>query len=149
VILGIDPGQRRVGIAAADPATCFARPLETVDTSVTDPVTRIAALVIELDACAVVVGLPLSLSGHRGPAVAERGPFTTRLRSALPVPVYEHDERLSTVVAEQGLRSSGARPAGRRAQLDAVAAQVLLQSFLDSPEGRRVAKLCDERDAGK
>lgn len=141
MILGIDPGERRIGVAAADRETRFARPLEVIDTASTDPVARISLLVRDLEADLVVVGRPVSLSGRAGPSVEARSEFVASLREALEVPgvkrvkVVEHDERLTTVVAEQGLRAAGGRAKARKKVLDAVAAQVMLQGFLDGGGG--------------
>lgn len=138
MILGIDPGSRRIGVAAADRETRFARPLEVIDAASTDPVARIALLVRDLEADLVVVGRPVSLSGRPGPSVVARRGFVDSLREALDVlevPIIEHDERLTTVVAEQGLRAAGGRAKARKKVLDAVAAQVMLQGFLDGGGG--------------
>jgi putative Holliday junction resolvase len=135
VILGVDPGERRVGVAVADEKTRFARPLEVIDAAVTDPVARIAELVAELPATRVVVGRPVGLSGREGPAVAAQQELVAALRQRLAVAVDEHDERLTTVVAEAGLRAAGGRRAQRAALKDAVAAQVMLQGYLDSGRG--------------
>jgi putative Holliday junction resolvase len=132
MILGIDPGERRVGLAVADPETRFARPLEVVDTASTDPIARIAELVHELGVERVVVGRPIGLSGSAGPAVDAQQRLVARLRQALDVPLEEHDERLTSVIAEQGLRASGASRAARKRRRDAIAAQVMLQGYLDS-----------------
>ncbi len=132
MILGIDPGSRRVGVAIADPETRFARPLEVIDVTETDPAVRIAELVGEHTVEVVVVGRPTSLSGRAGPAVDAQQAFVEGLRALLEVPVVDHDERLTTVLAEQGLRAGGASRKTRAAQRDAVAAQLMLQSYLDS-----------------
>ena len=142
MILGIDPGSVRVGIAIADDETRFARPLEVVDRRSTDPIARIAQLVAEHGVTRIVVGRPVHLSGAAGTAVTESEAFVAELTAAVSVPVDEHDERLTTVVAEQGLRAGGAKAKDRRAMRDAVAAQVLLQGYLDlhasrSGEGER------------
>lgn len=132
MILGIDPGSRRVGVAIADAETRFARPLEVIDVSDADPVERIAALVRELGVGRVVVGRPVGLGGSAGPAVEAQQQLVERLRSALDVPLDEYDERLTTVIAEQGLRASGASRSARKRTRDAVAAQVMLQGYMDS-----------------
>lgn len=132
MILGIDPGQRRVGVALADEETRFARPLEVIDAASSDPVKRISELVTEHTVSLVVVGRPLSLSGEAGEAVAGAAPFVAALRDALPVEVVEHDERLTTVIAERSLRAGGADRDARKRMRDAVAAQVMLQSYLDT-----------------
>ena len=132
MILGIDPGERRTGIAVADPETRWARPLEVIDGRAADPVARIAVLVEELDATLVVVGRPTGLSGRDGPAVEKQRAFLGRLRTSLSVPVEEFDERLTTVAAERRLRAGGARRDKIKEMKDAVAAQLMLQDYLDS-----------------
>jgi putative holliday junction resolvase len=132
MILGIDPGSKRIGVAVADNETRFARPLEVLDATSVDPVSRVTTLVDELEIELVVVGRPIGLSGRSGPAVEVQQELVTALRNALDVEVVEHDERLTTVVAEQGLRAGGARRNARKELRDAVAAQVMLQGYLDS-----------------
>ena len=138
MILGIDPGTRRTGIAVADDETRFARPLEVVDAREVDPVERVGRLVDELDVTRVVVGRPTSLSGEPGPAVAAQQDFVNRLRAVLRVPIEEFDERLTTVAAERRLREGGARRAAVNAMKDAVAAQLMLQDYLDAAVSDRL-----------
>jgi putative holliday junction resolvase len=135
MILGVDPGERRVGIAIADLETRFARPVEVIDRTESDAAQRIAALVDEHSVTRVVVGLPVSLSGSEGPAVDAARILVTELRATLAVDVVEFDERLTTVIAEQGLRSGGAGAAARAAVRDSVAAQVMLQGYMDTTDG--------------
>jgi putative Holliday junction resolvase len=129
-ILAIDPGQRRFGVAIADLETRFARPLEVIDARSADPVRRVIELAETHGAVRVVVGKPVGLSGRDGPAVDAYKGFVEGLVVG-GLEVDEHDERLTTVLAEQGLRAGGAKVTARRNLRDAVAAQVLLQSYLD------------------
>lgn len=132
MILGIDPGSRRVGIAVADRETRFARPVEVVEAS--DSVRRIVELATDLEVVTVVVGRPLSLSGKAGAAVESYTGFIAHLRAALPpgVTVVEHDERLTSVIAQRGLQGAGVSAKRSKTMVDAVAAQVMLQGYLDS-----------------
>jgi putative Holliday junction resolvase len=132
MILGIDPGSRRIGVAAADAETRFARPVEVIDVDKTNVIARIQQLVRELGVTEVVVGRPVALSGRAGAAVESQRELLDRLRSGLEVEVREYDERLTTVVADQGLRGSGASRSARKELRDAVAAQVMLQGYMDS-----------------
>jgi putative holliday junction resolvase len=132
MILGIDPGRRRVGVAVADWVTRFARPLEVIDRSRTEPVARITELVRSLGVTSVVVGRPVGLSGEPGPALHDQQALVESLRSSVDVEVCEFDERFTTVVAERALVASGASARVRRSRRDAVAAQVMLQGYLDS-----------------
>ena len=131
-VIGVDPGSRRVGVAVADLETRFARPLEVIDVTVQDPVERILALAAEQGATTIVVGKPIGLSGIEGPAVQAQRGLVDELRNATDLEVTEHDERMTTVMAEAGMRASGATAKARRALRDAVAAQVMLQGYLDS-----------------
>ena len=131
-ILAVDPGSRRYGVAFADLETRFARPLEVIDAASTDPVARVVELAVEHGAIEIVVGRPVGLAGTEGPAVTERAEFVTALKQRTDIEVTEYDERLTTVIAEQGLRASGARSRDRNSVRDSVAAQVLLQSVLDA-----------------
>lgn len=134
-VLGLDLGEVRIGVAVSDPDGRVAVPAGTI--LVKGPpsdLKTVAALVREHHAGAVVVGHPRSLSGERGPAARLAEEFAEGLRMVLDVPVHLHDERLTTVEAERGLRAAGAGPRDRRRAVDQAAAAVMLQSWLD---GRR------------
>jgi putative Holliday junction resolvase len=92
---------------------------------------RIAALVAEYQAGAVVVGLPLNMSGKVTAAARSAIEETEQLRAALDVPVHLHDERLTTVTADRSLVEMEMRADARRRVVDKVAAAVMLQSFID------------------
>jgi putative Holliday junction resolvase len=132
MILGVDPGERRVGLAVADLETRFARPLEVIDRQITDAVDRIQQVVVDLDVSRVVVGRPVTLAGIAGPAAEAQKSFLDNLRAALDVDVDVYDERMTTVIAEKSLLDAGASRAKRKAVRDAVAAQVMLQGYMDS-----------------
>jgi putative Holliday junction resolvase len=134
MILGVDPGERRIGLAVADLETRIATPLEVVDARADDAVARIADVVEQKGIARVVVGRPVGLSGRAGPAVAAQSAFVARLRERLRIEVTEFDERMTTVVA----RRAAPRPKGsrRRRAVDAVAAQLMLQGYLDSTRER-------------
>ncbi len=122
-MLGLDYGAARTGVAVSDASGTIARPLEVVRAAATPPgLERIAALVAEHDAEAVVVGLPLTLRGETGAQARETQAFVDDLRRVLPVPVDVWDERFTTTLA--------ARTASRAPE-DALAAAHLLQSWLD------------------
>jgi putative Holliday junction resolvase len=129
--LGVDPGERRFGIAIADPETRFARPLEVLDATITDPVARIVELARENKVTLVVVGKPLTLAGREGHAVDSYRRFVDSLEEA-GLPVEQFDERLTSVIAERDLRDAGMTSRDMKGKKDAVAAQVLLQDYLDS-----------------
>lgn len=142
--LGIDPGDARIGVASCDPSGILATPVETVPRGTGD-LDRIAALVEELGAVLVYVGLPRSLHGGEGPAAGKVRTFARDLVNRLePCPVYLVDERMSTVTAEAVLRDRGKKGKKRRAVVDQAAAVVILQSAIDTeraqgrPTGERV-----------
>jgi putative Holliday junction resolvase len=132
-VLGIDLGDARIGVAISDPERRVAVPVGTVH--VGQPpgeLVAIAALVRERGATLVVVGLPLSLRGEQGTRAGHAASFAEALRSVVEVPVELHDERLSTVEAERALADAGTRGRQRRRAVDASAAAVILQAWLDA-----------------
>jgi putative Holliday junction resolvase len=136
-VLALDVGERRIGVAISDPTGMLARPLQTLMRgSREEDFAAIAALVAEHDAGLVVVGRPLSLDGTEGPQARRVARYAGALAAHLPVPVVPWDERFTTQAAEEILRQSGKGRGRRRVrakgELDAVAAAVILQSYLDS-----------------
>ena len=131
--LGIDLGERRIGVAVSDSEGRMATPLTVIERtgSVQRDHRHIAELVAEYEASVVVVGLPLSLDGANGPAAQGAQNEAEKLEAALGVPVLTHDERFTTVIAEQALAESGLSAKARRQRVDMVAASVILQGWLD------------------
>lgn len=132
MILGIDPGERRVGIALADSETRFARPVEVIDAKEIDVFARLKELIDEHSVETIVVGRPVGLSGGEGPAMEGHKTFLTRLRSEVECAVDVYDERLTTVIAERQMREAGISAKKQKGMKDAVAAQVMLQGYMDS-----------------
>ena len=131
VRLGLDPGDARIGVAGSDPGGILATPVETVRRGPGD-LDRLHALVHEVDAAVVYVGLPRSMSGGEGPSAGKVRAFASDLADRVsPVPVRLVDERLSTVTAEGQLRDQGRKGKKRRAVVDMAAAVVILQGALD------------------
>ena len=130
-VLGIDFGEKRIGLALSDPSQTLARPLLVLENS-KDLGDRIKALIEKEEVDHVVVGIPLNMDGNVGPKARQALQFKEWLEKLCGRKVQGWDERLTTVQAEQALRQGGLS-AGRRAQkVDKVAAQILLQSYLDS-----------------
>jgi putative Holliday junction resolvase len=124
-ILALDYGSARCGVAVSDPTGTLATPLEPVLRPATRRgFARVVALVGELEAERVVVGLPLSLSGGDSAQTVETRAFAERLRGALAVPVELYDERFTTSLAAQ---------AGGSGSLDSRAAAILLEEWLRLP----------------
>ena len=132
--LGIDLGERRIGVAVCDAEGRVATPLTVIERSGSRARDhrQIAELVAEHEAETVVVGLPLSLDGGTGPAARGAEHEAQQLQGALAVPVETHDERLTTVIAERALAESGLSAKARRRRVDMVAASVILQGWLDA-----------------
>lgn len=132
-IMGIDYGTARIGVALSDELQMLAHPAETIVVGKgADPVTRIAALVKEKNVERIVVGLPRHMNGSEGASADEARKFAQKLEEKIRCVVRTWDERLSTVAAQNALREAGKSVRKSRAYIDQVAAQMFLQSYLDS-----------------
>ncbi len=130
--IGIDHGDARIGIAGSDDLGMMAHPVATVDARAKDAVAQIARIVSERGAQILVVGLPRNMDGTCGPAAEKVRAFIAKLQAAMPdMEIREWDERLTTVAAERALRESGRNARNSRKMVDQVAAQMILQSWLD------------------
>lgn len=131
--LAIDLGSKRIGTAISDALGISVRPVETIRrTSLERDIARLQALIADLEAEAVVVGLPLRMDGTVGDAAAAALAFAERLRAAVDVPVFTQDERLTSYEAEQMMKERGLPRERRRARSDEVAAMIILQDYLAS-----------------
>ena len=131
--LGIDVGTVRIGVAVSDPDAILATPVETLrrDRGAAH-LRRIAALVEELAAVEVVVGLPRTLADRAGPSALDALHVAAAIGERIsPVPVRLADERLTTVSAARSLREAGVRAKDQRGMIDQVAAVAILQGWLD------------------
>ena len=133
-ILGIDFGQARIGLAISDELRFLAHPLQTIPSN-RSSVNKIAEIVRDRRVEIVVVGIPRHMSGEVGAAANAALEFADRLRAQLRCPVETWDERLSTVAAERALREAGRKTHQTRQVVDQVAAQMILQSYLDREGG--------------
>jgi len=132
-VLGLDLGIKRIGVALSDALGISAQPLEVIQRSSWDrDLARIRALIDEWGVSRVVVGMPRSLDGTLGPQAWMVEEFVAKLRDSIDVPVVTWDERLTTVAAERAMLEGNVRRARRRQRIDAVAAALLLQAYLDS-----------------
>jgi putative holliday junction resolvase len=130
--LGIDLGRARIGLALADDILRAARPLKAVlHRNADSDLAEIGEVAREYEVTQAVVGLPLNMDGSEGPAARMARAFAPRLSSALGVPVDLFDERLSTFEAEDRLRARGISSREMKALVDAEAAAVILQGWLD------------------
>lgn len=129
-ILGIDFGRVRIGLAISDELRLLAHPLETVPAN-KDAKRRIAEIVRDRKIEKVVVGIPRHMSGEIGEAAKHALDFVAELRRALSCPVETWDERLTTVAANRALADAGKKTRETRKFVDQVAAQMILQGYLD------------------
>lgn len=141
---GVDYGKRRIGLALADPGETIASPVATLacSGSASEAARLVHEWAMENHVEGLVVGLPLNMDGSPGPQAALSRDFADQLRQQTGLPVELWDERLSSFEADGLMQSAGLTRQSRKKHRDAVAAQVILQSFLDarrsadqSPEG--------------
>lgn len=139
VLLGVDVGEARVGLAASDAAGLLAHPVATLrrdqegETDLDEVVREVEAR----GAVGVVVGLPRSLDGQERLAAERARRYAESLQRRLDVPVRLWDERLTTVDAHRSLRSSGVRGRQQRGVVDQAAAVLILQAALDARRSGR------------
>lgn len=133
-VLALDLGRVRIGMALSDPLGLTAQPLEVWKrVGPRKDLQRIAAVAVEHGATAVVIGLPLRLSGEEGQAAEEAREFVTGLERRLPgVEIHLWDERLTTAEAERSMIAGNVRRDKRKKVIDALAAVLILQNYLDS-----------------
>jgi len=130
-ILAVDWGIRRIGLAISDPSGIIATGLDTLEVrSVDDALARVADVARREEAEAVVVGLPLLMSGERGEAAEAAQQFADGLATRVTVPVRTYDERLTSALSARRLRETGVRTGHARKRVDQGAAVALLESYL-------------------
>jgi putative Holliday junction resolvase len=135
-ILGLDFGRARIGVAISDELQMLAHPLETIPAN-EEPASRVAEIVREKQVDHVVAGIPRQMNGQIGTAATEVLEFVEKLRAILPCPVVTWDERLTTVAAHRALRDAGKKTRDTRGYVDQVAAQMILQTYLDRRAAQR------------
>lgn len=137
-VLGIDFGERRVGLSISDPSGTLASPLPTLKRRAgkRPPIKALAALASEWDVGAIVMGLPLDLSGEETEWSLHVRAVADKLAARLGVPVYFIDERMTSVRAERAIRSLGLPKHKRekKERVDQAAAILILQFWLDRQE---------------
>ena len=134
-VLALDYGERRIGVAVSDPTATIAQPLPTLTRRAGKraPVAKIVDIVAEHDVAEIVVGLPLTLAGDDSDWTRSVREFASKLEQRTGLPVHLMDERLTSVMAERAVRSLALKKSQReqKERVDAAAAMILLQSFLD------------------
>jgi putative Holliday junction resolvase len=143
-ILALDFGRARIGAAISDELQLLAHPLETIPANKQAP-TRVAEIVREKKVDHVVAGIPRQMNGQIGAAATEVLQFVEKLRTVLPCLVVTWDERLTTVAAYRALRDAGKNTRQTRGYVDQVAAQMILQSYLDRRAADAARKVIRDR----
>ena len=128
--LGIDYGEKRIGLAITDELEIIASPLATIPND-SNTLSELQRIVTERKADTVVVGLPLNMDGTEGPQVKLSKTLAAAIGKLSGLPVHLHDERLTSHAADARLVGRDLTRKKKKARQDAVAAQVLLESFLD------------------
>lgn len=135
-MLGLDIGERRIGIAVSDELGILASPVGFVARGPKEE-DELRALVERYRPVRLVAGLPVGLSGREGPQAAVTRAFADALAATLGLPLDYWDERLSTAIAERSLIANKRRRDKRRLEVDAAAAAVILQGYLDHARWRQ------------
>jgi len=134
-LMGLDVGSRRIGVALSDPGRSLATGHGVIDRKRRDPFTAIAELAAREEVEAAIVGLPLNADGTEGPAAARVRAFGEELARRCRLRVEYHDERYTTMAAEEALVEGGVSWQRRKELVDKLAAQLLLHGYLDASAG--------------
>ena len=131
-LLGVDYGERRTGIAISDGTRTIAFPRETLECPrIEQAAAAVARIAIAERVAGIVVGWPLNMDGSEGPRTERTRQFMDEVSKRTSIPMERCDERLSTRIAEDALIEAGTRREKRRQVVDKLAAQVILQGYLD------------------
>jgi putative holliday junction resolvase len=134
-LLGIDFGTRRIGLSVSDENQRLAVPLETYTLRNREAdAQRLTAAIRDYQIVGLVVGLPLHMGGEEGQKAAEARKFGAWAGAVAALPMAFWDERLSTSLADEHLTAANVSPKKRKSLRDKIAAQIMLQSYLDSRE---------------
>lgn len=134
--LGVDWGEKRIGLAFGDDEVGVATPLPAaVQPKKKDRLAHMAALIQQRRVGEIVVGYPLNMNGSAGFKAREVDAFIREIERRFELPVHRVDERLSSHAAEQGMREAGRKAPRRSGELDSRAAALILQDFLDQRLG--------------
>ncbi len=133
--LGIDFGLTRIGVAISDPMAILASGLETVywnGIDLTKPVQRITQLIKENNVAGIILGHPVRTDGRRADLTDLLAEFAQAVQAETDVSIKLHDERFTTVIARRKLQEAGIKEKKQRPLIDQLAAEIILQEFLDS-----------------
>ncbi len=136
--LGIDLGEKRIGLAVSDPTLTIAQPLKTLEFKNIPKLARDLQEVIDtLGISKIIVGLPITLKGTYSQKTHQIVEMAEKLKETLGLPVELYDERLTTVQAQKTMQFLGKKPSREKGQVDQLAAMYLLQNYLDQEKSRR------------
>ena len=131
--LGVDYGERRIGLALSDPLGIIAKPFTIIDTKKERyPSKKIAAIASENEVIGIVVGIPYTLQGTESPQTIKVQNFIESLKQSTYTKIIGVDERLSSVSAEKALIEQGVKTGHNKGRIDETAAAIILQEYLDS-----------------
>ena len=130
--IGLDVGERRIGVALSDEEGILASPLMIIDASDEDTaITKIREMSIVHCVNLVVIGLPVSMDGSIGKQAERVEGFINKLSTLIDIPIKTWDERLSSVAVARAMRETNARRGKKKKRIDAMAAAIILQGYLD------------------
>ncbi|MDP6935997.1 MAG: Holliday junction resolvase RuvX [Candidatus Marinimicrobia bacterium] len=131
--LGVDYGERRIGLALSDPLGIIAKPFTIIDSQKeSHPQNKIAAIASENEVIGIVVGIPYTLKGTESPQTIKVQNFIESLKQSTNTKIIGVDERLSSVSAEKALIEQGVKTGHNKGRIDETAAAIILQEYLDS-----------------
>lgn len=131
-ILGVDPGEKRIGLAVSDPLGITAQGLPTIlVTSIGETIQKIGEAARRLEVVQMVIGLPLNMDGSEGEQAQKSRKLGQRLEADLGLPVIYWDERLTSLMAEAAMLEGDLSRTRRKEESDRLAAQLILQNYLD------------------
>lgn len=135
-VVALDIGEKRIGVAASDASGVVASPVTVLDAGrLKADLTPLKRIAEDYEPEVLLVGLPLSLDGSEGPQAESVRRVAVDIGAALGLPVEYADERFSSAQAERLMADAGLSERQRRGKVDAVAASIFLQSWLDASDG--------------
>jgi putative Holliday junction resolvase len=131
-VLGLDVGDRRIGLALSDSGGILASPLTIIEhTTETDDIKAILKIAKQREAERIIVGLPCLMNGDIGPQAQKVQIFAEAMRAHTDIPIEYRDERLTTVTAQRLKQETSTKKKNRNIRYDAMAAAVILQDYLE------------------
>lgn len=135
-IMGLDFGSKTVGVAVSDPLLITAQGVEIIrrkeENKLRQTLARIEELIVEMEVTEIVLGLPKNMNNTEGERVELTMDFKDKLERRTGLSVHMWDERLTTVAADKAMMEAGIRRENRKDYVDMIAAQLILQGYLDS-----------------